>query len=316
MFGLAVVGYLFLGGVGGGLCLVAGLAGLRALGPMGRIDRQNHPVCPGMLNAYTGLTPVLGSAFGAALLALTAGTLLLLADAGNYPALPALLFPSRPSLLSFGTWALALGAALSFALLVIWRGRVPLRHLGLLRVAHAAAAMVGLAIALYTGLFLASMRAVPLWNTPLVPVLFVLSSTSCGLVLFAVFAKALGADTSAESLVRRVVILDLAVVVLELALALAFVAFALLAPREGSLAVEAQSAQLLAFGPDGWLWWGVFIGAGIGGTLVLDALLLRANGREAGRLWGTLAPAACVLCGALAMRYGIVEAGIHPVLGF
>lgn len=316
MFGLAVVGYLFLGGVGGGLCLVAGLAGFWVLGPVGRPNRQNQLIYLGIPHACTGLAPVLGTAFGAAVLALVAGALLLLADAGNYPALPELLFPPKPSLLSFGTWALALGAALSFALLVIWRGRVPLRYPGLLRFAHATTAIVGLAIALYTGLFLASMRAVPLWNTPLVPALFVLSSTSCGLVLFAVFAKTLGAAASAENLVRRIIVLDLAVVVLELALALAFVTLALLAPREGSMAIEAQSAQLLAFGPEAWLWWGVFTGAGIGGTLVLDVLLLRANGREAGRLRGTLAPAACVLCGALAMRYGIVEAGIHPVLGF
>lgn len=316
MFGLAVVGYLFLGGVGGGLCLVGGLAGFRVLDLAAHLNRNNRPTCLGFPNAHWGLAPVLGTTFGAAVLALVAGALLLLADASNYPALPGLLFPPKLSLLSFGTWSLILGGALAFALFVVWRGNASLKHPGLLRLAHVAAAIIGLTIALYTGLFLASMRAVPLWNTPLIPALFVLSSTSCGLVLFAVFAKTLGTAAFAERLVRQIIFFDLIVVVIELALALALVLLALLAPREGSMAIEAQSAQLLAFGPEAWLWWGVFMGAGIGGTLVLDVLLLRANGLTAGRLWGTLAPAACVLCGALAMRYGIVEAGIHPVLGF
>ncbi len=302
MFGLAVVGYLFLGGVGGGLLAVAGAVALLGRPRSGALDSR-----PAQRSLF-------GTAFAVAALSLVLGSLLLLADAGNYAALPWLFFSPRPTYLTFGSWALAVGVLLGFLGALLWFGRVRVR-LRASRLFHGACIVAGLAIALYTGLYLSSMGAVAFWNGAWVPALFVLSSLSCGLVLFSAAATALGsggAAAQAAPLLR----IDIAVAAAELVVALAFVLVAAAFPEAGSRAVGAQSAVALMTGPDAWLWWGVFMGLGVAAVVALDVAALRTRIRTAGRLWNTLAPAVCVLLGALAMRYCIVEAGMHPALGF
>lgn len=304
MFGLAVIGYLFLGGVGGALSFLGGLVGFRSLADGFRA------------NTKQSLQRLLGVMFGAALLTLLTGALLLLADAGNYQALVALFFPPRLTMLSLGTWAITIDLGLIFALFVYWQGKMSVARRSIPGCIHLGAALVGAGVVVYTGLFLASMRAVPLWHTFLVPVLFVLSSLSCACVILVVFAKVTGADLGCGRLVSLATKWDIFLVVLELLCALAFMALAYLIPREGSFVIVEQSAYGLLNGQQAWLWWGGFIGMGILATLALDIVLLRNGGKKPVRVWNTLAPAFCVLCGAFAMRYCIVAAGMHPVLSF
>lgn len=304
MFGLAVIGYLFLGGVGGGLSFVGGLVGLRHL---------SGNRCDGVRSNQGN---VLGPVFGSATLALFAGALLLLADAGNYQALVNLFFPSKPSMLSFGTWAITIDLALLLTLFIYWQGRMSTNHVAIMSVVHVLALLVGAGVVAYTGLFLASMRAVPFWHTPLIPILFVLSSFSCALVLFAVFSHIVNGESGRSHLAKVATTWDIVVVILELLCACAFVALAYFVPREGSFVVVEQSAYALLQGDTAWLWWGAFFGLGIMGTLFLDIALLRGRKEKPVRIWNTLAPMFCVLCGGWAMRYCIVMAGMHPVLSF
>lgn len=304
MFGLAVVGYLFLGGIGGALSLVGGLVGFRSIA-------SDSP-----RSAKQSLCSLLGAAFGAAILALLAGVLLLLADAGNYQALFALFFPPKPSMLTFGSWVLAFDFVLLLILFIHWQGRAKVIDKPILEATHLFALLVGAAVVIYTGLFLASMRAVPFWHTFLVPLLFVFSSLSCALVLLATLAKITGSGLLHQKLARRATQWDIVAVVLELICALAFIALAYFVPREGSFAVVERSVSGMLSGENAWLWWGIFFGMGIVMTLVLDIVLLRKGQESPARIWNTLAPTFCVLCGAFAMRYCIVAAGIHPVLSF
>ena len=304
MFGLAVIGYLFLGGVGGGLSFIGSLVGLRYLS-RNRFDgirsNQGH---------------VLGPVFGSAALSLLTGALLLLADAGNYQALVNLFFPSKPSVLTFGTWAITIDLALLLTLFVYWQGRIGTRRILAMRIIHILALLMGIGIVVYTGLFLASMRAVPFWHTPLVPILFVLSSLSCALVLFAAFAHIIEGEFERSNLANAATRWDIAVVVLELLCACAFMALAYFLPREGSFVVIEHSVITLLCGENAWLWWGAFFCLGIVGTLILDCVVLCGGKQKPVRVWNTLAPMFCVLCGGWAMRYCIVMAGMHPVLSF
>lgn len=304
MFGLAVIGYLFLGGVGGGLSFVGSVVGF----PLFLGDRRS---CE-----KRDFCRLLGPVFGSATLALVAGALLLLADAGNYRALGNLFFPPKFSMLSLGTWAISIDIVVLLILFVCWQGRVDTKHSLLMGIVHLLAMIVGVGIMAYTGLFLASMPAVPFWHTFLVPVLFVLSSLSCALVLLAVFVQVTGFETGYKNLAKTATKWDIAVVLLELLCSLAFVALAYFVPYEGSFVIVEQSAYGLLSGDNAWLWWGAFFGLGIFAMLVLDSALLRGEKKKPVRIWNTLAPVFCALCGGWAMRYCIVMAGMHPALSF
>ena len=84
------------------------------------------------------------------------------------------------------------------------------------------------------------------------------------------------------------------------------------------------SAAALVAGPRAWALWGVAVGAGMLAPAVLDAVLLRDARRRArglpalsprGRALAAVASATCVLAGACVLRWLVVDAGLHPLLG-
>ena len=74
-------------------------------------------------------------------------------------------------------------AALAVLAGLAWAGLARRWRFAAVRVLQAALALAALAVMLYTGLLLQSLNAVPLWATPWLPALFVLSSLSCGMAL-------------------------------------------------------------------------------------------------------------------------------------
>lgn len=305
MFGFEVVLYLCLGGLGGGLCAVAGIAGLS-------IPRQFLESVS--LSEYSSL---MGSSFVLASASLVLGSLFLLADAGNYSALIHLFIAPSFSYLSAGAWFIVVGVGLCFALVLFWKTETNGHTVFVSRALHAACALVGVAIALYTGLFLASMKAVPLWSTFWLPALFVLSSVSCGIIFFMALIQSNGKATTFPSFKKRLAKADILVVALELLCAIALVFGLLMAPIDGSTdAAGAASALDLISGEGAWVWWGGFVGFGLIMTTACDVLTLRIEDNWPGRIWSTLGASFCVLVGAFSLRYCIVMAGVHPVLGF
>ena len=73
----------------------------------------------------------------------------------------------------------------------------------------------------------------------------------------------------------------------------------------------AVSAEALVAGEAAWLFWGGFVLVGLAVPLVLDAVLARPRSVCPPL---AIAAAACILVGGFAMRFCVVEAGMHPLL--
>lgn len=169
MVGSFVVLYLFLGGCGAAVVLVAAIWSLLFGRTRTRTAEQTR--------AFTALRARL---FAAGLVLLVLGSLCLLLDLGRPERFILLFVCPTASVISAGTFLLS-GCILAAALLAVadfalvrWMSR------GARRVLEAAAAALACGVMLYTGLYMAWLEAVPLWNNAALPVLLALSSASSG----------------------------------------------------------------------------------------------------------------------------------------
>src|SRR5512142_1464352 len=250
VWGPLIAWYLFLAGMGAGAYMVAWAAsGLGA---------QYRPlVKPGVLLA-------------APLVAI--GSLLLLLDLGN--PLRAYLGFLRPqsSMISVGIFIITVFILLSgIHLLALVFKPVKLSG-GVLGWLSGLAAVFALATAVYTGLLLGIVKAVPFWNTPMLPMLFLVSalSTGAGAILLVLGVQRLvrpASKAEAEELIASGHLLsriDIPLVAVEL-----LVLFFLLFIMNGSNSVAAQSAQYLLVGGFATAFW---VGLVVVGLLLPIAL--------------------------------------------
>ncbi len=259
---------------------------------------------------------LLAPGYAAALVTLALGMVFLLADVGRADRVLLLLANPTLSFVAVGAWSLAACAVLAALAALAWDGfarRASLRAVRVLEVALAVAALVVMA---YTGLLLQSLSAVPLWASPWLPVLFVLSSLSCGAALVLVVAQFTGAARPFATALGRLAAVDAVAIVLEAVVAAVFVGLALAGAGGDFVAGRtaealAVSAEALVAGEAAWLFWGGFVLVGLAVPLVLDAVLARS--RSACPPLAIVA-AACILVGGFAMRFCVVEAGMHPLL--
>lgn len=326
MFGELVVAYLFLGGTGGGACVVVGALGLMVDGSNMRqaILAQFRDECGRLYGRF--FTSMLAAALGA----LGLGVVCLMADVGR-PDRILLLMASAPiTYLVVGAWALLVCALLGLWVLASWRGLLPTR-LGLFRALHVLLMVAGFATALYTGLLLSSMPSVPLWNTPWLTAAFVLSSVSCGLALVLVATLTTGTLSAFASVARRLLRVDTFVIVAEavvVALWLASVWFSaagagdVITPTD---TVAIASVQAVCTGPWApWLWLGLgVVGLALPITMEIVAIRVRyapkpdradaAAALRALPFGQVLAATLCVLFGGVCLRYVVVAAAMLPV---
>ena len=210
MFGTAVVCYLFLGGTGAGACFVLAVLGL--LVPRDRLVLTCADGTSGGLRQRVVVSHEYRALFapawacGAAALAL--GVVLLAVDLGRADRLLLLLAQPRATYLVVGAYALALCMVLAATLAFVWGGFTRRLSWGTLAMLEIAACMCALVVMAYTGLLLQSLRAVPLWNTAWLPVLFVFSSVSCGFALVLASAQFTGAGHMFVAVMRRVMATD------------------------------------------------------------------------------------------------------------
>lgn len=158
IWGLKLVGYLFLAGLGSG-----------AFGVAAALDLQTNGQIRGMtyIGAWIGL------------LCVGLGALLLLWDLG-VPQRAFRLVGNTSSLISAGTVILSVLlvlAAITIAVSLFSLGVDPTAY----RFLMALAALFALATSIYVGFLLAVVKCRPFWNTPLLPLLFVTSSLSTGI---------------------------------------------------------------------------------------------------------------------------------------
>lgn len=328
MFSELVVAYLFLGGSGAGACAVLAALGLLA-------DRDEVRCCAAV-RFRDGRGRLYGSFFGAPLIGASAvlglAALCLMADVGRPDRLLILATSAPTSYLVVGAWAVALCFALAAGASLLWRGFLP-ATLTALRIVSGLLLIVAVVVMAYTGLLLSDMASVPLWHSGWLPVVFVLSSLSCGIALCVAFALLGRAAAAFGSTLRLLLRVDGVLIVLEgavLALWLLSVCAAL--PFDGALTPTDEAARasvaLLLSGAESTLFWCGLVGLGLIVPLAIDGFAVFAADRRlpsslpgrcgASASLGTqgalLASSACVLVGGACLRAVVVAAGMLPVV--
>jgi len=153
-----IAGYLFLGGLGGGLMVIFSIAALFF---------QSS-------NAFA-----IGSLATALIIAVGSG--LLVFDLGR-PLYFWRVFSKEKAILTVGAWMLGIAIICNlfyfsaFLNFIPWQGQI------IFQMAFAwICLLLGLGITIYTGIFLGTIKARPFWNNPALPVLFFVSAISTGI---------------------------------------------------------------------------------------------------------------------------------------
>jgi formate-dependent nitrite reductase membrane component NrfD len=302
-WGWLVAIYLFLGGMGAGAFIIAAVIELTG-------ERYKYEYCP---------TTLAGAGVSGPLIVI--GTVLLIFDLGaglREPWRILNMFTNWSSVMTWGIWILSffIPIACIYGILEVmqvhpgilawlrrWLRFLPetLPYRGIKRIVCSVGILLALGTALYTGVLLSVVEAVPFWATPLLPILFLVSAVSTGI--------GLSLDMSATLMVpeaphrfKRLPLIHIALIGLEIALLVLFFYTAL-----GQGGEAAESANLILTGAGSLLFWIVVAGLGMVFPLVVHAYAL-ARGSH-GYLVGILAGAATVLAG-LFVRYLIVAAAI------
>ena len=339
-----VVCYLFLGGAGGGACLVLAVMGLlsprdeiaaRVVAASGRaavaaplyVNRHEAAMqsrTMWLLKPPSSYRRLFVAGHTISLVALALGVACLIVDLARADRVALVFLSPTPTFITLGVWFLTAALALTCLILVLWMSFACVR-VAALRIVQAALAVASLGVILYTGLMLQGIDAVPLWATPWLPVLFALSSLSCGMALVLIGACANGTVRIFRSVMRRMVIVDVAVIVLEAIACALLVGAALqgnspLSAIDGSVVADNPtqyaalvSAGELLGGQAAWVFWLGFVGVGLVAPIALECIVV-AGRRRVPVPALMCVPACCVLVGGLVMRYCIVAAGVHPMV--
>jgi formate-dependent nitrite reductase membrane component NrfD len=287
-WGLLIVVYLFLGGLSGGALALSAVAALAGGDRFSRVARMAAFVAP---------WPVL------------MGTGLLVLDLGRPLHFWKLLVAVEPrSPMWIGTWLLTLFALVSLPYanlflpvwLRLWRpGNVARwkRRLAL------AGLPLGIAVGIYTGVLLGVLVARPLWNTPLLAQLFLVSALSTAAAFVLLLLRRVGSEDERRALAAG----DAALIGLELAV----IAWMLIDARVSGASTSAAAAAL-ATGAIGWTFWIGVVALGLLAPLAVEIAGLRHMDRRPGFAWiaslERIAPL-LVVAGGFLLRWVIVYAG-------
>ena len=306
-WGLPVILYLFLAGMGAGATTVSASMLLRggggARGPHLEVARYG---------ALLGPIPVI---LGVALIVLELGSF----EHGNYLRFINLFLVMNLSPMSVGSWLLVAfivtssmygysflrTAPMPFGDRLKWR--VPLAWINV---------PLGLGVCIYTGVLLGAMPSRPFWNSPVLALLFLMSALSTGaalIILARAFITRGGLTEEHREIVHKSGYLlastDTAIIGFEFVSIFLFLMFAYLTVGD----VRHAIAVILPGGELASLFWVgvVLIGLVIPGLLelyfVLPSLLYRR--KYAVSRWTEMAIAAAVIFGGFMLRYVVVIAG-------
>lgn len=284
--------YLFFGGLGTGLYLVAYACE--------RIASHRHGAWTPFAHAVWLPSLVLTAA------ALTFGALCLLKDLGRSS--DAYLLFLKPTLTPISIGAFSL---IALAVLIVACIAMELRGKGsdttAFRVVKALSAATALIVALYTGILLAGIAAVPLWSSPLLPALFLLSALSTGIaavLIVSSFAssKIGSARTQLAEPDRALIAADCAVIVGEIVLC----GIMALALRDNAAALV--SMESLAIGSYAGQFWLGFAACGLIIPLSIEVIMIA---RSIALRVIVCCTGASVIIGGFFLRYCLMQAGTH-----
>jgi formate-dependent nitrite reductase membrane component NrfD len=302
-WGWLVAIYLFLGGMGAGAFFIAAMIELTGI-------RYAQKYCPTTL-AGAGVSGPL----------ILVGTVLLIFDLGaglREPWRILYMFTNLQSVMTWGIWILTLFLPIAFlyGILevmhvhpgILARARQRLRFLPetlpyrrIKRVVCGVGILLAIGTAIYTGVLLSVVEAVPLWNTPILPALFLVSAISTGMGL----AFDLSATLAVPEIHRRynhMPLIHMIFIGLEIALLALLLITAL---NQGGEAAE--SAKLILIGDRSVVFWLLVVGFGMIYPFMVHVYAFAR--RSHGYLSGILSGAGIVIAG-LFVRYLIVAAAI------
>ena len=283
-----VAAYLFLGGTAAGAFFWAALAP-RLLGSGPEVRAAE----PRTLAVTLGL--------------LVVGSLCLVCDLGRSSAIFSMFFSGRLNYMTAGAWSLIALMGIIVALLAVGPGRTsqphqkPWRHQ--LRTALlVSGTLLSLYLMVYTGLLLRLELGVDLWSTDALPVLFVASSLTAGLALYALCARSFDIPGGRGAVfVRRIARLEVSLLAAEVVAILLYIWTLMAAP------FGRQALSVLFAGESLALFAGGFLAVGIAVPIAADIIELRAHGGEVSCVLASTAG----IVGALCLRYALVQAGVN-----
>jgi formate-dependent nitrite reductase membrane component NrfD len=305
-WGWLVAIYLFLGGMGAGAFLMAATVELTGL-------RYKQKYCP---------TAMVGAGVSGPLILI--GTVLLIFDLGaglREPWRIFNMFTNFESIMTWGIWILSLFLPIAFLyglleIMHVYPGvlawaRKRLRWLPealdyrrIKRRVCIVGSVLAVGTAIYTGVLLSVVNAVPLWNTPILPALFLVSAISTGMGL----TFDLAATLAVPELHRRYNHMPL-VHMIFIGAEIALLALLLIqALAQGGEAAE--SAKLILVGRGSVAFWVLVVGFGMVYPFMVHVYAFAR--KTHGYISGILSGAGIVIAG-LFVRYLIVAAAI-PVI--
>ncbi|WP_425801056.1 NrfD/PsrC family molybdoenzyme membrane anchor subunit [Desulfitobacterium sp. Sab5] len=239
-WGLLIIVYLFMGGMGAGAYLTSFIANR---GFLGHVPNLKY----------------LGYMISAPIVAL--GTGLLVLDLGQGLRKPWLLFRLVTNFQSVMSWGTIILCCFIFIGLIrgylAWKNKQSLKLLDYLGV------ILAFATAGYTGMLLAAVSAIPFWNNGFIPILFIISALSTGMSATTFLAYFIGKEPDEH---RRVNLMHLILVAIELLVLFLFFT-ALSQGKMGAIAI--QSERMLLYDKFSFAFWFFFVGIGLVGPLIL-----------------------------------------------
>lgn len=306
-WGIPVILYLFLAGMGAGATTVSASMLLRGGGgPRG----VHHEIA--RYGAVLGPIPVI---VGTGLIVFELGSF----QNGDYFKFINLLLVMNLSPMNVGSWLLFLFTATSVVYAYTYLKFLPLPFGDRLTLRRALAWVnipLGIGVAVYTGVMLGAMPARPFWNSPVLALLFTISALSTGVALI-VFTRALNTRGHLSEEHREIVhesgyvlaSADTMLIGFEILSVFLFLMFAYLTVGDVRYAV----ATILPGGPLASLFWigVVLVGLVIPGLLELYFIIPRLLYRRKYTVsrYTEMVVAAAVIFGGFVLRYVVVVAG-------
>ena len=207
--------------------------------------------------------------------------------------------------MSIGTFALTAALICSIIFAFVWtvpHSKIPR---ALARVNACVGIVSSLVLMTYTGLLLYSVGAGTILDTPLTPVLFVLSALSCGIALLFLIIGARGTTSGFSTAINRLAKADTILICLELILLTLFVVLAAYAASDG---VADSPISALLTGTVAPVFWLILVGFGLVVPLIMENV-------RAIKLENMVIPVSlAVLSGGFALRWILVEVGLTAPL--
>jgi formate-dependent nitrite reductase membrane component NrfD len=242
-WGWLIVIYLFLGGLGAGSYLTSYAAEKGWLGHSPALQRVGY-IISGPIVAF--------------------GTLLLVFDLGQGLKKPWLLIGLLSNPRSVMTWGVYILAAFIMVSLVVAYFAL-IKKTAAPKILVTIGAVLALATCAYTGLLVAVVKAIPFWNTFLMPVLFVVSAFSTGLSITMLMAHILENGLEADE--QKVTKTHLYLVGAEIVLLAAIMG---LMASGSNGPVAAESASKVISGSLAISFWGILVALGLVAPLLVS----------------------------------------------